>query len=146
MDCGPSVVVVVEGFGVGNFFVIPDTSAEAWEADTVMALHKDNLHVKMGYELEDAIIAIVGSQFLYRGLWLENAIILQALLPVLSNFPLDNNSNSNLEIVALSEHSTSNYGMVFLDRFSHHLIGYLVVGQNGKIPLSSKNSSKMPLF
>nr|POE66506.1 hypothetical protein CFP56_68422 [Quercus suber] len=87
------------------------TSAEAWEADIVMALHKDNLHVKMGYELEDAVIAIVGSQFMYRGLWLENAIILQALLPVLSNFPLDNNFNSNLEIVVLSGHSTSNYGM-----------------------------------
>ena len=144
MDCGPSVVV--EGFGVGNFFVILDTSAEEWEVNTVMALHKDNLHVKMGYELEDTIIAIVGSQFLYRGLWLENAIILHALLPVLSNFPLYNNSNSNLEIVVLSGHSTSNYGMVFLDRFSHHLIGYLVVGQNGKIPISPKSSNKMLLF
>ena len=66
---------MVEGFDVGNFFVIPGTPAEAWEADTVMALHKDNLRVKMGYELEDAVIAIVGSQFMYRGLWLEHAVI-----------------------------------------------------------------------
>ena len=60
--------VVVEGFDVGNFFVIPGTPAKAWEADIVTALHKDNLRVKMGYELEDAVIAIVGSQFMYRGL------------------------------------------------------------------------------
>ncbi|KAF3971901.1 hypothetical protein CMV_004545 [Castanea mollissima] len=105
--------MIYSAFDVGNFFVIPGTPAEAWEADTVMALHKDNLRVKMGYELEDAVIAIVGSQFMYRGLWLEHAIILQALLPVLSDFPLDNNSNSNLKIVVLSGDSTSNYGVVF---------------------------------
>ena len=105
--------MIYSTFDVGNFFVIPGTPAEAWEADTVMALHKDNLRVKMGYELEDAVIAIVGSQFMYRGLWLEHAIILQALLPVLSDFPLDNNSNSYLKIVVLSGDSTSNYGVVF---------------------------------
>ena len=104
---------MVEGFDVGNFFVIRGTPAKAWEADIVTALHKDNLRVKMGYELEDAVIAIVGSQFMYRGLWLEHAVILQALLPVLSDFPLDNNSNSNLKIVVLSGDSTSNYGVVF---------------------------------
>ena len=58
---------VVEGFNVGNFFVIPGTPTEAREANTVMAFHEENLSVKMGYELEDAFIAIVGSQFMYRG-------------------------------------------------------------------------------
>jgi hypothetical protein len=104
--------MIYSTFDVGNFFVIPGSPTEAWEADTVMALHKDNLHIKMGYEPEDVVIAIVGSQFLYRGLWVEHAIILQALLPVLSDFPLDNNSNSHLKIVVLIGDSTSNYGVV----------------------------------
>ena len=30
---------------------------------------------------------------------MEHAVILQALLPVLSDFPLDNNSNSNIDLV-----------------------------------------------
>lgn len=104
--------MIYSTFDVGNFFVIPGSPTEAWEADTVMALHKDNLHIKMGYEPEDVVIAIVGSQFLYRGLWVEHAIVLQALLPVLSDFPLDNNSNSHLKIVVLIGDSTSNYGVV----------------------------------
>ena len=37
---------MVEGFDVGNFFVIPGTPAKAWEADIVTALHKDNLRVR----------------------------------------------------------------------------------------------------
>ena len=47
-----------------------------------------------------------------RGLWLEHAIVLQALLPVLADFPLDNNSNSRLKIIVLSGDSTSSYGVV----------------------------------
>lgn len=104
--------MIYSTFDVGNFFVIPGSPAEALEADTVIALHKDNMHVQMGYEPEDAIIAIVGSQFLYRGLWLEHAIVLQALLPALSDFPSDNNSNSRLKIIILSGDSTSSYGVV----------------------------------
>lgn len=104
--------MIYSTFDVGNFFVIPGSPAEAMEADTVIALHQDNMHAQMGYETEDAVIAIVGSQFLYRGLWLEHAIVLQALLPVLSDFPLDNNSNSRLKIIVLSGDSTSSYGVV----------------------------------
>ncbi|KAF5464390.1 hypothetical protein F2P56_014467 [Juglans regia] len=104
--------MIYSTFDVGNFFVIPGSPAEAWEADTVMASHKDNLHFRMGYEPEYAVIAIVGSQFLYKSLWLEHAIILQALLPVVLEFPLDNSSNSQLKIIVLSGDSTSNYGAV----------------------------------
>ncbi|KAG7994590.1 hypothetical protein I3843_01G065500 [Carya illinoinensis] len=118
-------------FDVGNFFVIPGSPAEAWEADTVMASHKDNLHFRMGYEPEDAIIAIVGSQFLYRSLWLEHAIILQALLPVVLEFPLDNSSNSQLKIIVLSGDSTSNYGAVI--EVDDRVNGYLFPKENTKV-------------
>lgn len=76
-----------------------------------MALYKDNVRVKMGYGPDDIIITIVGSQFLYRGLWLEHALILQALLPLFSKFPFDDNSISRLKIIVLSGNSTSNYTM-----------------------------------
>ncbi|XP_057980829.1 uncharacterized protein LOC131166364 [Malania oleifera] len=108
----PSYVLpmIYSTFDAGNYFVIPGSPAEAWEADNFVALQKD-LHVKMSSGPDDFVIAIVGSQFLYRGLWLEHALILQALMPLLSDLSSDNNSNYHLKIIILSGDSTSNYSM-----------------------------------
>ncbi|KAF8413260.1 hypothetical protein HHK36_001236 [Tetracentron sinense] len=96
-------------FDAGNYFVIPGSPAEAWEADKLMTLYnKDDLRVKMGYRPDDFVIAIVGSQFLYSGSWLEHALVLQALLPIVADFPSDHNSNSPLKIMILSGNLTSN--------------------------------------
>lgn len=103
--------MIYSAFDGGNYYVIPGSPAEAWEADTTMALNKDDIRLKMGLEANDFVIAVVGSQFLYRGLWLEHALVLQALLPVFAGFPFDNNSNSRLKIIVLSGDSTSNYSM-----------------------------------
>ncbi|KDP28542.1 hypothetical protein JCGZ_14313 [Jatropha curcas] len=102
--------MMYSAFDAGNYYVIPGSPAEAWEAD-VMALYKDNVRLKMGYGPDDVVIAIVGGQFLYRGLWLEHALILQALLPAFQDFPFDDNSNSHLKIIVLSGNSTSNYSV-----------------------------------
>ncbi|CAL9007370.1 unnamed protein product [Prunus brigantina] len=99
-------------FDAGNFFVIPGSPAESCKADSIMALDKNHLLAKMGYGSEDVVITIVGSQFLYRGLWLEHSIVLRAVLPLLEDFPLDNNSYSHLKIIVLSGDSTSNYSSV----------------------------------
>ncbi|XP_052171310.1 uncharacterized protein LOC127787353 isoform X2 [Diospyros lotus] len=96
---------------VGNYFVIPGSPAEAWEADNFMVSHKDSPCEKMDYGPDDFLIVIVGSQFLYRGLWLEHAFILKALLPIFMDFPSDENSNSGLKIIVLSGDSTSNYSV-----------------------------------
>ncbi|CAL5397632.1 unnamed protein product [Camellia sinensis] len=95
----------------GNYFVIPGSPAEAWEADNFLVSSKDDLHVKMDYGHDDFVIVIVGSQFLYRGLWLEHAFVLKALLPLYADFPSDNNSNSHLKIIILSGDSTGNYSV-----------------------------------
>ncbi|XP_061997016.1 uncharacterized protein LOC133714780 isoform X1 [Rosa rugosa] len=101
-------VMIYSTFDAGNFFVIPGSPAEACKADSIVALDKDHLQGTAGYEPEDVVITIVGSQFLYRGLWLEHSIVLRALLPLLEDFLLDNNS-SRLKIIVLSGDSTSNY-------------------------------------
>ncbi|CAK7348791.1 unnamed protein product [Dovyalis caffra] len=101
--------MMYSAFDVGNYYVIPGSAAEVWEADATMALYNDDIRVKMGYELNDIVIAVVGSQFLYRGLWLEHALVLKALLPLFANFPIDNNSNSHLKIIVLCGDSTGNY-------------------------------------
>lgn len=96
---------------VGNYFVIPGSPTEAWEVDNFVGLSKDNLRVKMNFGPEDFVIAIVGSQLLYGGLWLEHALILQALLPLLPDFSLDNSSKPQLKIIVSTGDSTANYSV-----------------------------------
>lgn len=93
----------------GNYFVIPGSPGEAWKVDKLMASYKDNLHLKINYGPDDFAIAVVGSQLLYRGLWLEHAFVLQALYPVLTDF---SGSSSRLKIFILAGDSTSNYSSV----------------------------------
>ena len=101
--------MMYSAFDTGNYYVIPASPAEIWETETTMALYNDEIHVKMGHQPNDIVIAIVGSQFLYRGLWLEHALVLKALLPVFAIFSLDNNSKSHLKIIVLSGDPTGNY-------------------------------------
>jgi len=103
--------MMYSAFDTGNYYVIPGSPADIWETETTMALYNDEIHVKMGYEPDDIVIAIVGSQFLYRGLWLEHALVLKALLPLFAEFSLDNNSKSHLKIIILSGDPTGNYSV-----------------------------------
>lgn len=107
----PSVIlqIIYSTFDAGNFFVIPGSPAEAWKADCLTASENDFLRSKMGYGPQDIVISIVGSELLYRGLWLEHSIVLRALLPLLEDFSSDSNSISHLKIIVLSAYSTSNY-------------------------------------
>ncbi|KAG1367724.1 D-inositol 3-phosphate glycosyltransferase [Cocos nucifera] len=106
------LLMMYSGFDLGNYFVIPGSPAEAWGADRFFAKHSDHdLRVNMGYESEDLLIAIVGSQFTYSGMWLEQALILQALAPLLNEFPSENTSHSLLKVGILSGNSTSAYKM-----------------------------------
>lgn len=111
---------------MGNYFVIPGSPAEIWEADNFMSLPKENLRVNMDIGPHDFVIAIVGSQILYRGLWVEHSLVLQALLPLLADFP---SANSRLKIIILSGDLTGNYSASVEVNFSsicYYLFNFLV--------------------
>ncbi|KAL5718715.1 hypothetical protein ACHQM5_011592 [Ranunculus cassubicifolius] len=102
--------MMYSAFDSGNYFVIPGSPNQAWEADIFMALEKSSdLRSRLGYGHDDFVIAIVGSEFSYIGSWLENAFILQALLPVISDFSFDGLSSSHLKVCILRGNSTNNY-------------------------------------
>ncbi|XP_077251260.1 glycosyl transferase family 1 protein [Tasmannia lanceolata] len=102
--------MVYSTFDSGNYFVIPGSPAPAWEAYNFMALNDGHdLQVDMGYRPEDFIIAIVGSQFSYSGFWLEHALALQALVPLLADFK---SSSSHMQVGILSGNSNSTYKVV----------------------------------
>ncbi|KAJ4823972.1 hypothetical protein Tsubulata_039229 [Turnera subulata] len=107
----PLLSMMYTDFDAGNYYIIPGSPAEAWKADTMTALRKDDTRLKMGYKPDDIIIVVVGSEYLYKGLWLEHALVLQALLPLFADFPFDNSSNSSLKIIVLSGVSSSNYSL-----------------------------------
>ncbi|XP_047153515.1 uncharacterized protein LOC124825022 [Vigna umbellata] len=113
--------MIYSTFDAGNFFVIPGSPAEALEAEAFMALHKDNMRVNMGYDPEDVIIAIVSSQFLYKGMWLGHAIVLRALEPLVTDFPINkDNASARLRIIVHSRELTNNYS-VALETMAHSL-------------------------
>lgn len=90
-------------FDSGNFFVVPGSPAPALEAESVKALNESNTRP------DQSVIAIVGSQFTYQGLWLEHALVLEALSSLKDDFPSRDEFTSSLKIIILSGNSMSNY-------------------------------------
>ncbi|XP_030548052.1 uncharacterized protein LOC115753546 [Rhodamnia argentea] len=132
--------MIFSAFDSGNFVVIPGSPAEAWETNPMMASYKDNIQDNLDLGPKDIMIAIVGSQFLYKGLWLEHALILESMLPLLADFPTDKDSNSHLKIIILSG-SLGNYS-VAVEAIAHNLrypsgiVEYKAVDQDADTVLS----------
>ncbi|KAJ6851890.1 uncharacterized protein M6B38_257805 [Iris pallida] len=103
-----SLPMMYSAFDAGNYFVVPSSAEEAWRAENYAVTNNEHdLRVNMGYRLEDFLIAIVGSQFSYSGTLLEYSLVLQALAPLLQEFPADN--TALLKVGIVSRNSTSTY-------------------------------------
>ncbi|KAL3615682.1 hypothetical protein CASFOL_041343 [Castilleja foliolosa] len=93
----------------GNYFVITGSPEEAWKADRQSVSAKDNQRLKTGYRPNDFVVAVVGSQLSYKGMWLEHAFVLQALHPLLAEF---DGSSSRLKIIVSAANSIGNYSKI----------------------------------
>ena len=96
----------------GNYFVIPGTPEEAWDAANMLTVDKSNMHVKIEKRSTDFNILIVGCQLLYKGLWLEHALVLKALLPVVKEFRSNSSIDTHFKIIFVVGDSNSNYSAV----------------------------------
>lgn len=74
-----------------------------------MAPVRDNIRLNMEYGPDKFVVAVVGSQLSYRGLWLEHAFVLKALYPLLMDF---GDSSSRLKIIISAGDSASNYSSI----------------------------------
>lgn len=64
----------------GNFFVIPGSPVEVWTAEEYQLTHSQvSLRAQYAVRPEEFVIAVVGSPFLYHGLWREHALVMRAL-------------------------------------------------------------------
>ncbi|XP_057869803.2 uncharacterized protein LOC131076577 [Cryptomeria japonica] len=94
----------------GNFVVIPGSPIETWEVEHFMATQKkEDLRKQLGFNLTDFVIVVVGSPFIYKGIWLEHTLVMQAMLPLLSEFNKDSDKDVPLKLVIMSGNS-STYG------------------------------------
>ncbi|KAI7747644.1 hypothetical protein M8C21_032537, partial [Ambrosia artemisiifolia] len=96
-------------FDAGNYFVIPGFPSKACKLDNSMIVFEENLRANMNFGAHDLVIAITGSQFLYKGLWVEHALVLQALSPLLAESNADDNLSQRLRIIFLSQDLSGNY-------------------------------------
>ncbi|MFS8027277.1 putative glycosyl transferase, family 1 [Helianthus anomalus] len=96
-------------FDAGNYFVIPGFPSNACKLDNSMTVFEENLRKNMNIGAHDLVIAITGSQFLYKGFWVEHALVLQALSPLLAEFNADDNTSQHLRIIFLSQDLSGNY-------------------------------------
>ncbi|CAB80930.1 hypothetical protein [Arabidopsis thaliana] len=96
-------------FDAGNFYVIPGSPEEVCKAK----------NLEFPPQKDDVVISIVGSQFLYKGQWLEHALLLQALRPLFSGNYLESD-NSHLKIIVLGGETASNYS-VAIETISQNL-------------------------
>lgn len=107
-----SLPMMYSAFDVGNYFVIPSSATEAWRASNLLSLQNGyDLRVKMGCRSGDFLIAIVGSQFSYSGMWLEYALVLQALAPLLKGIASDDTYYTQLKVGISSANSSDTYKM-----------------------------------
>lgn len=68
----------------GNFFVIPGSPVEVWTAEEYKLSHsRESLRALHRLRPYDSVIAVVGSPFLYHGLWREHALVMRALARVI---------------------------------------------------------------
>ncbi|KAL9270041.1 hypothetical protein AKJ16_DCAP09829 [Drosera capensis] len=101
--------MIYSPFDAGNYHVVPGAPTEACEADSLVLSEESTLRNNIGIRHEDLTIAVVGSQFSYKGMWLDHALVLRALTPLLTEFSSETNASSRLKIFVLAGDKNSNY-------------------------------------
>ncbi|KAG8044881.1 hypothetical protein GUJ93_ZPchr0008g13509 [Zizania palustris] len=105
--------VMYAAFDSGNYFVIPGSPVVSFQTDRITSRsYVQDVRVSMGLGLSDFVIAIVGSQFSYGGFLMEEALLLQAVGPLLQQYPSENTTQFDLKVRILTENITEKHRMV----------------------------------
>ena len=97
-------------FDSGNYFVIPGSPAVAFQADRFIAKSYDqDVRISLSLDPKDFVIAVVGSQFSYSGLLVEVALVLQAVGPLLQQYPSENSTQTGLQVRILTGNITDKH-------------------------------------
>ncbi|KAF9596280.1 hypothetical protein IFM89_008640 [Coptis chinensis] len=93
----------------GNFFVIPGSPVEVWEAERYMKSHsKSQLRNNNGFLMDDLVVLIVGSSFFYDKLSWDYAVAMHAIGPLLMKVTRKE-ADLSFKFVFLCGNSTDGY-------------------------------------
>lgn len=78
--------MVYNDFYLENFFVIPGSPRDVWEAEQYMLKHtRDDVRTTAGLTPDDYVIVVVGSSCSSEKTWREHAIIMKAVANLTSS-------------------------------------------------------------
>ncbi|KAH9295530.1 hypothetical protein KI387_039118 [Taxus chinensis] len=81
---------------------------ETWEVEHFMATQKrEDLREQLGLNLTDFVIVVTGSPFIYRGVWLEHTLVMQAILPLMSELKVESGKDNQLKLIIMSGNSSA---------------------------------------
>uniref|UniRef100_A0ACD5VEY5 Uncharacterized protein n=1 Tax=Avena sativa TaxID=4498 RepID=A0ACD5VEY5_AVESA len=104
--------VLYAPFDSGNYFVIPGSPAVAIQADRfIVKSYDQDVRIRLNLGSRDFVIALVGSQFSYGGLLMEEALVLQAVGPLLQQYPSENSTHTALKVRILTANVTDKHRM-----------------------------------
>lgn len=110
-------------FDSGNYFVIPGSPAVAFQADRFIVKNYDkDVRISLSLGPRDFVIAMVGSQFSYDGLLMEEALVLQAVGPLLQQYPSENSTQTELKVRILTGNQTDKHRIALEVRMYNHAV------------------------
>lgn len=99
-------------FDSGNYFVIPGSPSEAFQADSFIAKsYHEDARISLGLSPKDFLIAIVGTPFSYGESLMEEALVLQAVGPLLQRYSSENSTQSELKVKIFTGNITEKHRM-----------------------------------
>ncbi|OEL21462.1 hypothetical protein BAE44_0017521 [Dichanthelium oligosanthes] len=105
--------VMYAAFDSGNYFMVPGSPSEVFQADSFNAKsnHQD-VRISLGLSPKDFLIAIVGTPFSYGENLIEEALVLQAVGPLLQQYRSENSTQSELKVKIFTGNITEKHRMV----------------------------------
>ncbi|KAF8696948.1 hypothetical protein HU200_036593 [Digitaria exilis] len=131
--------VMYAAFDSGNYFVIPGSPSEVFQADSFIAKpYYQDARISLGLSPKDFLIAIVGTPFSYGENLVEEVLVLQAVSPLLQHYRSENSMESELKVKIFSGNITEKYRMVLESvalgfGFSRGAVEHVAAGDKDKL-------------
>lgn len=94
----------------GNFFVIPGSPVDVWDAESYITTHsKLLLRKENGFTEDDLLVLVVGSSFFYNDLSLDYTFTMHDLHPLLVKYAAREVSKGRFKFAFLCGNSSSGY-------------------------------------
>ncbi|KAL3695814.1 hypothetical protein R1sor_009890 [Riccia sorocarpa] len=115
-------MIYSELFYSKNFFVIPGSPWDVWEAEQYMITHRrQDARARFAVSSSDFAIVVVGSPCVYTGSWMEHALIMKAVSSLLSVSSSEDPPLGPVKVFVLGHSNSTSAYKETLQVISHHV-------------------------